>query len=248
MTEEEHSSHAQREAEKQKREEEKRQQQELAQAAQSRKNYFWISLSCLAFVLFAVVIILMMINQPEMYTDREVHWHALIDLNICGKKVDLPCENHGDGIVHGQQFCGLTRMHHHFDNVAHIEGVIVKKEDIALGKFFDTIGVPFDRDKILDKKNGDLCDGQPGVLKMYVNNQPRDDFRDYIPLSTPDARRQVVKLVFEPQGGMQSSTTSAEMNETDTTAEANETEEISSSRLTENASTENLTADVLERV
>lgn len=254
---EEHSSHAQREAEKQKREEEKRKQQELAQAAQQRKNYFWITMSCLAFVLFAAVIIYMVKSQPEMYTDREVHWHALFDINICGKKIDLPCLKNTPGIVHGQKFCGVHLLHHHFDNTAHIEGVIPKKEDIALGRFFDEIGVPFDKDRILNSTNGDLCGEQPGVLKMYVNNQPRDDFRDYIPLSTPDARRQIVKLVFEPEGGMSvvaeptetNKTKANQTNETpEETIELNETTEQSPARLMENASTENLTEEQLERV
>ena len=90
-------------------------------------------------------------------------------------------------------------MHTHDDNTLHIEGLIQKKEDIVLGLFFDVIEVPFDKDRIMDVKNGDLCDGKPGVLKMYVNDQPRTDFRDYVPVAVEDARKQVIKLVFEPE-------------------------------------------------
>ena len=196
------SSHERREHEKKLREEERTRHQELLERKQQTKNHIWIGISLLVFIVFASVLIYLLKSQPKMYTDREVHWHATFDLNICGQRVDLPCLKKTPGIVHGKEFCGVTLLHHHFDNTAHIEGVIPKKEDIMLGKFFDEIGVPFDKDKLLNSTNGDLCDGKPGVLKMYVNGQPRTDFRDYVPLATPDGRKQVIKLVFEPEEGL----------------------------------------------
>ncbi len=202
------SRHEKREFQRKEREEARSEHDVQQELKQRKKNYLWIAITIICLIAFAGVVGWLYTNKPEMYTDREVHWHATVDVTICGKHVDLPCNIETSGTVHGKNFCGKTLMHHHYDNVIHIEGIIQKKEDIALGRFFDTVGIPFDKDKIMDKKNGDLCDGKPGVLKMSVNDQPREDFRDYIPLAAEDARKQVIKLVFEPEAGANSTQSS----------------------------------------
>ena len=160
-------------------------------------GYFWLAFA-LIFLVVCSTGIMWLAQRGKTYSRGEVHWHAYIDLNICGQKVDLPCPE-TSGIVHGEEYCGTPMLHHHRDNTLHIEGRIKKKEDIALGKFFDAINETFDKDKILDKKNGDLCpDGRPGLVKMYVNGQPRTDFRDYIPFASQDERKQIINITFEP--------------------------------------------------
>ena len=202
------TGHERREQARKAKEEAHHQKEVVMEEKEKRKQNMWVIITLLVIIAFAAGVWWLYANKPETYTDREVHWHASFDIILCGKKVDLPCGVETPGIVHGEKFCGEHAMHHHYDNVAHIEGLIQKKEDIALGRFFDIIGVPFDKDKIMDKKNGDLCpDGRPGVLKMYVNDQPRTDFRDYVPFAVQDARKQIVKLVFEPEGGMAANTT-----------------------------------------
>lgn len=210
------TSHEKREQQRQAKDEARQQKDAAQEAREAKKSYFWVSITIIALVAFGAGVIWLYTHKVETYTDREVHWHASFDINICGQHVDLPCGKEGKGIVHGEKFCGLPALHHHYDNVMHIEGLIKKKEDISLGTFFDSIGVSFDKDKIIDKKNGDLCpDGKPGVLKMYVNDQPRTDFRDYVPFAVSDPRKQIVKLVFEPEGGM------GQVNATETPAPAN---------------------------
>jgi hypothetical protein len=199
------SAHEKREQQRKAKEEARTEKEEEKELKQRKKNYFWMAVTIIVLIAFAGVVGWLYTHKKEMYTDREVHWHAAVDLTICGEHVDLPCNVVSEGTVHGKNFCGEHLLHHHYDNVIHIEGQIEKKEDIALGKFFDIVGIPFDKDKILDKKNGDLCDGKPGVLKMYVNNQPRTDFRDFIPAAVEDARKQVIRLVFEPEEGMKPS-------------------------------------------
>jgi hypothetical protein len=195
------TSHERRELQRKQREESREQRETVQEQKARKKNYFWIAVTIIILIAFAIGVGWLYTSKPETYTDREIHWHTYIDLTICGEHIDLPCPAQTSGQVHGKNFCGEHILHHHFDNTIHIEGLIQKKEDIALGKFFDAVGIPFDKDKILDKKNGDLCpDGRPGMLKMYVNDQPRNDFRDYIPFATEDARKQVIKLVFEPEG------------------------------------------------
>jgi len=196
------SGHEKREQARKVKEEARQEKDVKQEAKEQRKQYFWIAFTLVLLVAFAVAIWYFYTHRQETYTDREVHWHALLDLSICGKKIDLDCPAETKGEVHGKNFCGEHILHHHFDNTAHIEGLVQKKEDIAIGKFFDAIEIPFDKDKIMDKKNGDLCEGKPGVLKMYVNDQPRTDFRDYVPFATQDGRKQIIKLVFEPEEGM----------------------------------------------
>ncbi|HLF55047.1 MAG TPA: hypothetical protein VI612_04980 [Candidatus Nanoarchaeia archaeon] len=196
---EEPSSHDRREQEKLAREEAREQKEEAVELKQRRKNYIWIGLTALLLIAFAGGIGWLYTHKPDFYTDREIHWHALVDITICGEHRDLPLAT-GDEIAHGKAFKGTHLMHTHDDNIIHIEGQVKKKEDIAIGNFFDSIEVPLDKDRIFEYKNGDLCpDGKPGKLKMYVNDQPREDFRDYVPFSTEDPRKQIIKLVFEPE-------------------------------------------------
>ena len=133
-------------------------------------------------------------TAPETaYTSGPIHWHAAIKLSVCGVPRDLPGPQDGSMV-------GPMLYHHHGDNTWHIEGRIFKKEDIAFGKFFDVHSIPFDRDRLLDKKNGDACpDGRPGEVQMFVNGQPNTEFRDYIAQSTPNAQDQVVEIKFAPR-------------------------------------------------
>lgn len=125
------------------------------------------------------------------YTDGPVHWHANFEVDLCGAKQDFSSY----GAV---QHAGSSLLHTHGDGVIHIEGRIISKEDIALGRFFDEIDIPFGRDRIMHKKNGDECTpGKPGQVKMFVNGQATEEFRDYIPKATENGNDQVVKIVFE---------------------------------------------------
>ncbi len=188
------TSHQKREQQRKAREEAHEQKETEKETKERKKSYMWIAITILVLIAFAAGVGWLYTHKTETYTDREVHWHALVDITICGEHKDLP------EVEEGEEFKGIHLLHTHDDNVMHIEGLVQKKEDIALGKFFDVMNIPFDKDKIMDKKNGDLCpDGRPGVLKMYVNGQPRTDFRDYIPFATADPQKQVVRLVFEPE-------------------------------------------------
>src|SRR3990172_13378204 len=164
------SAHERKEQKRHEREEAYEQKETEKEVKQRKKNYFWITVTIIVLVAFAGAIGWLLTHKKEVYTDRPVHWHALLDIEICGEKQDIrggkTSGNMADSAMYGPHL-----LHHHNDNTIHIEGQIMKKEDIALGNFFDGIDVPFDKDKIMDKKNGDLCpDGRPGVLKMYVND------------------------------------------------------------------------------
>lgn len=130
-------------------------------------------------------------SPGQTYTAGPVHWHAAIELEVCGEKRDLPGPKDG-------RMVGNHLHHHHGDNTWHIEGRVIAKEDITLGKFFDEHKIPFDRDQLMDKKNGDECaPGQPGQVRMFVNSEPNSEFRDFVGQYTPNAQDTMIRIVFE---------------------------------------------------
>ena len=183
---------------------EKREMKRTAQEAATRRSArmhalhrfipWLIVLAIIVGVFFAIKSASKGAPQAETaYTSGPVHWHAAMKLSVCGTPRELPGPKDGSMV-------GPMLYHHHGDNTWHIEGRIFKKEDIALGKFFDVHSIPFDRDRLLDKKNGDTCpDGRPGEVQMFVTGAPNTGFRDYIAQSTPEASDQVVEIKFEPR-------------------------------------------------
>ena len=144
---------------------------------------------CLACVTVAIMLAFFMFYAPtKPYVDHPVHWHATLQLEICGKARNLP--HTGPGEHHK----GLPLIHTHDDNTIHVEGgPIMRPEDVSLGTFMDGLGVAFDADRIMEYKNGDRCPDSeaPGKLRMYVNGEESNLFRDYI---TKDGDE--LKIVF----------------------------------------------------
>lgn len=119
-------------------------------------------------------------SLPERaYTTSPVHWHAKVSVEICGQARELPSDNaltaHGKGAV------GIPLLHHHYDGLAHIEGMVLRPEQITLGAFFDAIGGKFSDTEIFEKKNGDACgDGKEGIVKILINDTEVVGARDYV--------------------------------------------------------------------
>lgn len=109
-----------------------------------------------------------------------VHWHADYEIWVCGERMHL---EESEGL---ENKVGTPVFHHHNDDRIHVEGVVYELEDIALGKFFEAIGGHIDNEmmrinlingSVKEVRNGDLCDGTPGILRMFVNgNQPKDRY------------------------------------------------------------------------
>lgn len=148
-------------------------------------------------ILLVIFAAALLIFTPEPKFSKEIqlgkptHIHALVNITICGQHKDLP--DHGEK----EHYLGLPLLHTHDDNVMHIEGVVIKKEDISLGAFFDAIKVKFDKDKIMNVKNGDKCAGKPAKLKMFVNGNQTEEFKGYIPFATQNPQEQVINLIFD---------------------------------------------------
>lgn len=144
------------------------------------------------------------------------HWHADFEIWDCGEKVtDLA---YTTGL---ESFVGTAVLHHHNDYRIHVEGVLIKKSNASLGSFFKAIGgdmtnnsisIPLNDGTIRTLKNGDLCNGRPGVLKLFVQNATtngefveNNQLSDYVlsPFFVPvtqDGEGDYLKIVFEPQG------------------------------------------------
>lgn len=182
---EELSSHKLKELEKEHQEIERQKSFEEKQRKKKTKNM--ILLICV-FAVFILFIYYVKNNYyvETPYTSGEVHWHASVDMFVCGEKRD---DLNNLGKV---QHVGGSLLHTHGDGIAHIEGRILKQEEITLGRFFNAVGLKFSDSQILDKKNGDLCNETPGKIKIFVNNQENTEFRNRV-LKDGDA----IKIVFE---------------------------------------------------
>ncbi len=117
-------------------------------------------------------------KDTQPYTVGKIHWHANFDVYLCGERQEFT-----KGYDFEEDRIGTLQLHTHNDNVIHIEDRVIKKEDIALGRFFDIIRIPFDNDKIMNKKNGDICPNteKSGSVSMYVNGVENDEYRNFVP-------------------------------------------------------------------
>lgn len=111
-----------------------------------------------------------------------VHWHADFKIFACGKEERLVEPTGLSNRI------GRTDLHEHGDRRIHVEGVVVKKADVALREFFKVIGGSLDfgeltfpgREEFKSYVNGDKCaDGRPGVLQAFVYKTQGDEIKQY---------------------------------------------------------------------
>lgn len=115
-------------------------------------------------------------------TKGNVHWHADYQVWACEKKLDLIDPRNLLNRV------GSSVFHEHGDDRVHIEGIVFRLEDVRLEKYFEIIGgklgdsiiVYPTNEGIVSYKNGDKCNGEQGMLKVYVNGKQIQDVEDYI--------------------------------------------------------------------
>ncbi len=143
-----------------------------------------------AFLLVAIPVILatLYLTGATIYenaisvTNGPVHWHADYQVNICGKEVDM---KNPQGLSNK---IGTAEFHEHDDNRIHVEGTVLRWDDVRLGTYFSVIGGSLENGKVVypgvnrtyEKHNGNLCNGQPGWLEVYVNGQRIENYSDYI--------------------------------------------------------------------
>ena len=159
-----------------------------------RLNYFKKTglYSLLGLFLIAIIYFAIFLSSRETYSSGPVHWHADLAVTVCGENIALPKPLSAQ-IAHNQPFIGTPLMHLHAEPVIHLEGVILNKEDITLGKFMKAIGLNFKDDQLLERSNGVLCpNGQPGKVKLLTNGQETKELSRKVII---DGER--YKLIFE---------------------------------------------------
>ncbi len=121
-------------------------------------------------------------------TKGPVHWHADYEVWACNQKLDLVNPKGWSNRI------GTSTFHEHGDDRIHIEGVVHSLEDVALGRYFTTIGGKLHHDALVYPTeqgtifytNGDTCpDGQSGTLKVYVNGKKITQPEKYVITQTP---------------------------------------------------------------
>lgn len=170
----EFTSHEKNELKKQQKEQQQQKQQRAGSNKSTTKKI--MKYSIVAIVLIGIVIgivsLLKTVKSPGPYYKGAYHWHSSIKISICGQESPLRCSNN---------HCGANAIHHHNDDIIHMEGnTIYNKNEISLGRFFQGLNIPFSETQIIDKKNGDLCNGKPGKVLMYVNKVPNLEFQNFI--------------------------------------------------------------------
>lgn len=115
------------------------------------------------------------VSPSECYWSA--HIHASVDVTACGAGLRFPVEKGPLSGPHTHEEKNLIHFHERLR--LNDAGAVVDATPLRLGAFFDAMNVTFDKDRILDKRNGDSC-REASVLKMTVNGKPRDTFRDYV--------------------------------------------------------------------
>jgi len=115
------------------------------------------------------------VNQNfQSVTGGPVHWHVDYQVWVCDERLDLVDPKFPSNKI------GTPVLHEHNDDRIHVEGTIMRLSEANLGTYFNVIGgritaqsitYPTQDQGIIDKTNGDLCDGQPSTLKVYVNGE-----------------------------------------------------------------------------
>ena len=135
----------------------------------------WIAFGVAA--VLAVVLVVLFVPRSSGSPGARVgdHWHAQIAVSLCGQEIALPpspgdVHSHGDGLIH-----------------VHPERASSSGDNANLGRFFDSLNLTFNDDRISmpdgkSYKNGDRCSGSAtdGRLSVLVNDQPTANARSYI--------------------------------------------------------------------
>ncbi len=111
-----------------------------------------------------------------------IHWHADYEIWACGEKMELADPTGFENKV------GTATVHEHNDNRIHIEGVLAKIENAKLANYFAAVGGEFSETKISlptnaglkTFSNGNLCNGTPGKIFMFVNGKANKEFENHI--------------------------------------------------------------------
>lgn len=100
-----------------------------------------------------------------------VHWHADFEIWACGEQQEL-----ADPTGFLSNKVGTPTLHEHNDKRIHLEGVVVKKSDASLGKFFRVVDGELTRDSLTINTtkgaktyiSGQSCANDKSELQVFV--------------------------------------------------------------------------------
>ena len=159
-----------------------------------KKIIFYGIIIIVSIVTIYLIISTIHINLTS-YSRGLVHWHADLEIIICGQEVKL---KEAESIFSNR--VGTAEVHHHEDMRVHVEGVVNTREEATLGYFFDDINEDFTSKSILGYKNDGVCpnNGKAGKVRMFVNNFENFEFRNYeISHYTDVPPGDKIKIIFE---------------------------------------------------
>ena len=116
-------------------------------------------------------------------TKGPVHWHADYEVWVCGEEIDLIDPKGLNNKI------GTPVLHEHNDHRIHVEGTVLRYEDVHLGTYFDVIGGKLTstelmyqtNEELVHVANGDVCpDGSVGTLGVFVNGERISDPGAYL--------------------------------------------------------------------
>lgn len=165
----------QRQEEKKRQREEERQTREQERKKSKKKKRVILWAAIVVVVAASGYLIAALASQEKVvpYSKGQVHWHAKLRVFMCGEEKLMPSP-------FGSEHLGTPLLHTHDDRLIHIEGTVWKPEDIMLGKYMGAIGQNFKDEELIDKRNGDLCNGVPGKVKLFVNGKENPSLTRYI--------------------------------------------------------------------
>lgn len=116
-----------------------------------------------------------------------VHWHADFKIVQCGEELDLI---NPEGLSNR---IGTPEFHEHGDNRIHLEGVVTKKENFTLGKFFNVVNSELHNDHMVVSTvngmvrldNNGICNDTPAEFQVFVY-QIKDSIVRQMKLTEPE--------------------------------------------------------------
>lgn len=143
----------------------------LTKNRESLKKYFFLA------IVIPVIVTTVFISGSTVYVNQvsstggPVHWHADFEIYDCGKKIDLVNPTGFSNKI------GTPTFHEHNDGRLHVEGVVLKEEDVNFGSFINVIGGKIDSSSLsiptteglLDLTDGDKCpNGTLGEWQVFL--------------------------------------------------------------------------------
>lgn len=143
----------------------------LTKNRESLKKYFFLS------IVIPVIITTLFLAGSTIYlnqvssTKGPVHWHADFEIWNCGKKVNLVDPTGFSNKI------GTATFHEHNDDRLHVEGVVLKEEDVNFGSFIKVIGgkleegsltLPTTEGEVTLQDGTECSDGTLADLQVFI--------------------------------------------------------------------------------